>query len=54
MAQLSLYKAIKAAVKQKEYTDTNYDENGRPIKNPDGSVSTHTYLQQRAETLHLM
>ncbi|CCY24162.1 unknown [Brachyspira sp. CAG:484] len=27
----------------KEYTETNYDENGRPIKNPDGSVSTHTY-----------
>lgn len=27
----------------KEYTGTNYDENGLVIKNPDGSISTTTY-----------
>lgn len=34
-----------------EYTETSYDENGRPIKNPDGTVSTHTYQSRNCGNL---
>ena len=41
----------KSGCQVREYEAIDYDENGLVIKNPDGSVSTHTYLSSMCGNL---